>query len=438
MTNSDAEQPASGSPDQAPIPPEDELTDPVRAGRLRQLGQQWAQLKADRSAAELPGLRPMPATSAESSSSEALVPRGYDMAAAWAWRFVVICIAGYIVLWLLARFATLTVPLAIALLVSAMCFPAVQRLTGWGMPRKLAAAVLVIGGVAVVALLLTFVGSTVSQGATGLASSVADGIQQIQDWLKNGPLKVSDSQLTGYLEQARQSITERAKTPETLGQVTHFGTAVGHVLAGFFIVLFATYFFLADGSSIWRWAVRLAPRAAREHIDGSGRVAWVALTNFVRATILVALADAIGISIGAAILGVPFVPAIAVLVFLGAFVPMIGATIAGTAAILVALVAHGPITALLMLGVVILVQQIEGHVLQPFLMGKLVSLHPLGVIAAIACGVMVAGIVGALIAVPLAASTNAVVQYLAGRFDQPELVTGEATPAEPDPEETHP
>ena len=117
---------------------------------------------------------------------------------------------------------------------------------------------------------------------------------------------------------------------------------------------------------------------------------------------------------------------------------MIGATIAGTAAILVALVAHGPITALLMLGVVILVQQIEGHVLQPFLMGKLVSLHPLGVIAAIACGVMVAGIVGALIAVPLAASTNAVVQYLAGRFDQPEPVTGEATPADPDPEETHP
>jgi predicted PurR-regulated permease PerM len=271
--------------------------------------------------------------------------------------------------------------------------------------------------VATVGLLLTFVGSTVSQGAKDLAASVADGIQQIEIWLKTGPLKASDSQINSYLEKARETIAERAQNPDTIGQVTHVGTALGHVLAGFFIVLFASYFFLAEGGRIWAWVVRLTPRAARRSIDGSGRVAWVALTNFVRATVFVALADAIGISVGAAILGVPFVPALGVLVFLGAFVPMIGATIAGTVAILVALVSNGPITALLMLGVVILVQQIEGHVLQPFLMGKLVSVHPLGVIAAIACGVITAGIVGALIAVPLAAAGNAVVQYLAAAGD---------------------
>ena len=132
-----------------------------------------------------------------------------------------------------------------------------------------------------------------------------------------------------------------------------------------------------------------------------------------RATVIVAATDAIGIMIGAAILQVPFVLAIGVLVFLGAFVPMVGATVAGTVAVLVALVDQGPITALLMLGVVILVQQIEGHVLQPFLMGRWVSLHPLGVIVAIACGVIVAGIAGALVAVPFAAALNAVVQHLA-------------------------
>jgi predicted PurR-regulated permease PerM len=185
------------------------------------------------------------------------------------------------------------------------------------------------------------------------------------------------------------------------------------VLAGFFIVLFSTYFFLADGERIWAWLVRLAPRAARERVDASGRVAWVSLTQFVRATVLVALADAVGIMAVAWFLDVPFVVAIGVLVFLGAFVPMIGATVAGSVAILVALVDQGPVTALLMLAGVVFVQQVEGHILQPFLMGRFVSLHPLGVIVAIGCGVLVAGIAGALIAVPLAAAGNAVAQHLA-------------------------
>jgi predicted PurR-regulated permease PerM len=182
-------------------------------------------------------------------------------------------------------------------------------------------------------------------------------------------------------------------------------------------VLFSTYFFLAEGQRIWAWCVRLAPRAAREKVDSSGRVAWVSLTQFVRATVIVALVDAVGIAIVAAILGVPFVLAIGVLVFLGAFIPMVGATVAGTVAVLVALVDQGPITALLMLGGVILVQQIEGHILQPFLMGRWVSVHPLAVIVGIGCGVLVAGIAGALLAVPLIAAGNAVVQHLAESTD---------------------
>ena len=174
------------------------------------------------------------------------------------------------------------------------------------------------------------------------------------------------------------AVTDSTGTDGMVTRVTEVGTAVGHVVAGFFIVLFSTYFFLADGDRIWAWLVRLAPRAARERVDASGRVAWVSLTQFVRATVLVALADAIGIMLVAWFLDVPFVVAIGVLVFLGAFVPMIGATVAGSVAILVALVDQGPWTAVLMLIGVIVVQQIEGHVLQPFLMGRFVSLHPLG------------------------------------------------------------
>jgi predicted PurR-regulated permease PerM len=158
--------------------------------------------------------------------------------------------------------------------------------------------------------------------------------------------------------------------------------------------------------------VRIFPRASRERADSSGRIAWTSLTAFVRATVLVAFTDALGVMIVAAILKVPFVFAIGVLVFIGAFIPMIGAFLSGTVAVLVALVDQGPIVALLMLGGVVLVQQLEAHVLQPFLLGRLVSVHPLGVIIAIASGVVVAGIAGALVAVPLVAALNAVVLHL--------------------------
>ena len=178
-------------------------------------------------------------------------------------------------------------------------------------------------------------------------------------------------------------------------------------------MLFSTYFFLADGDRIWAWFVRLSPRAARARVDSSGRVAWISLTQFVRATVIVAITDAVGVMIAASILQVQFVLAIGVLVFLGAFVPIVGAFVAGTVAVLVALVDHGIVVALLMLGAVVLVQQIESHVLQPFLMGRFVSIHPLGVIVAIAAGILLAGIPGALVAVPFAAAANAVVQHLA-------------------------
>jgi predicted PurR-regulated permease PerM len=185
------------------------------------------------------------------------------------------------------------------------------------------------------------------------------------------------------------------------------------VLAGLFLVLFSSYFFLADGERIWAWLVRIAPRAARARVDSSGRVAWVSLTQFVRATVIVAITDAAGVMIAASILRVQFVFAIGVLVFLGAFVPIIGAFVAGTVAVLVAFVDHGLVIALVMLGCVVAVQQIESHVLQPFLMGRFVSIHPLGIIVAIAAGILVAGIAGALVAVPFAAAANAVVQHLA-------------------------
>jgi predicted PurR-regulated permease PerM len=387
--------------------------EPTEQQRLAErLAQQWARSRAERRSG------PPPVEAGTTNLAPAQVPYGVDLAAAWAWRFLVIAAAGYLILWLMAYFAVITVPVAIALLIAALVGPVVRRLHDLGVPQGLGAGLVVLGGIASVGLLLTFVGSQIAAGASDLADSVVQGIEEIRSWLKNGPLNASDTQINDALAAVQDAITDSTAEGGVLNRTLEVGTALGHALAGLFIVLFSTYFFLADGDRIWAWLVRIAPRAARERVDDSGRVAWRSLTQFVRATVLVAAVDALGIMLVAAILGVPFVLAIGVLVFLGAFVPMVGATIAGTVAVLVALVDQGPVTALLMLGGVILVQQIEGHVLQPFLMGRFVSLHPLGVIVAIGCGVLVAGIAGALIAVPLAAVANAVVGHLA-RYTEP-------------------
>jgi len=187
------------------------------------------------------------------------------------------------------------------------------------------------------------------------------------------------------------------------------------VLEGFFIALFATFFFLASGRRIWTWLLRLLPRRAHDGVDEAARASWVTLSQYVRATLLVALIDGVGIGVGAAVLGVPLAVPIGVLVFLGAFIPIVGALLTGILAVLVALVAEGPFIALLMLGVVILVQQLESHVLQPFLLGRAVNVHPLAVILSIAAGATLAGIVGALFAVPVAAVANTFVSTLAAR-----------------------
>ncbi len=371
------------------------------------IAQQWAELRAARRAlAAIPEI-----TGGPSNLKPAHVPYGVDLAAAWAWRFIVISIAGLAILWLLQFFMVVVLPIVIALLIAALVTPVVTWMVRLGLPRPLAAMLVVLGGIGVIVLMIGFVSNQVLSGVGDLSKQVTDGIDQIRDWLRTGPLNVTDSQISEALDGAQEQIS--ALGEDAVGKVTEVGTAVGHVVAGLFIVLFATYFFLADGAKIWAWLVRLFPRAGRLRADSSGRVAWQSLTQFVRATVLVAATDAIGIMVGAAVLGVPFVSAIGVLVFLGAFVPMIGAFVSGSVAVLVALVAQGPFTALLMFGVVVLVQQVEAHVLQPFLMGRFVSVHPLGVIVAIALGVIVAGIPGALIAVPLAASANAVVQHLA-------------------------
>ncbi len=400
----------------------DPAADAQEEGRrlTQQLAHQWALLRAERRAERVEPVRAGP-----SNFSRAQVPWGVDLAAAWSWRFLVIVAAGYAVAWTLGYFAVIVMP--------GRHRPADHRAGDPAgpldaEPGRAAGALLDPRGRRRhrgVAALLTFAGQQVANGATDLAGP---GRSRASTRSRTGSRTVRSTPATPRSTTTSTRPRTRSRTwtegGTLLARVTEFGAALSHVLAGFFIVLFSTYFFLADGDRIWAWFVRLAPRASRERVDSSGRVAWVSLTQFVRATVIVALADALGIMAVAAILGVPFVLAIGVLVFLGAFIPMVGAAVAGSVAVLVALVDQGPYVALFMLLGVIAVQQIEGHILQPFLMGRFVSIHPLGIIVAIGCGVLVAGIAGALIAVPFAAALNAVVQHLAGFADPGALEEG--------------
>ena len=339
------------------------------------------------------------------------IPKGVDIAAGWSWRIVVIAIAGALGIWLLQFFSEVTVPVAVAVLLSALSIGAVNWLDRHRVPRLLA-TFLMVGAILLVLFgLLTLVGQQVVTQVDSLKASVVQGITQVQDWFRNGPLHLSDAQAQAWIDEAKAAISSSDTSVVT--RVAEFGLQISHLLAGFFITLFATFFFLYEGDRIWSWIVVLFPSSARDKINSSGQTAWHSLTAFVRATMVVALTNGLGVAIAASVLGVPSVFAIGALVFLGSFIPIIGALIAGSVAVLVALVAQGPWVALFMMLSVFAVQQFESHVLQPFLMGKFVALHPLAIIIAIAAGVVVSGVVGALVAVPLAACFNGVVRHLA-------------------------
>lgn len=338
------------------------------------------------------------------------VPVGVEIATQWAWRIIVFAAAGAIGIYLLRYFSEITVPVAIAVLGTALLIGVVDWLELKGLRRVLATFIVVLAMLTVFIGMLALVGQQLSTQVTDLRSNVVEGISQVQDWAKTGPLHLSDTQIQSSIDKAKDSIS--SSNTSIFTTVSEVGLTITHILAGFFIALFSAFFFLYEGERIWAWIVALFPKAARERVNSSGHTAWASLTAFVRATIIVALTDAIGIALGAWILGVPLALAIGVLVFLGAFVPIIGALLSGLVAVLVALVAQGPWVALAMLGVVIAIQQLEAHVLQPFLMGRLVAVHPLAIIIALAAGVTVGGIVGALVAVPLAACLNGVVRHL--------------------------
>lgn len=370
----------------------------------------------------------MATTQTDPPSPPSSVPPAVRAASEWSLRLLIIAAAVLGGVTLLRTFSELVVPIAVAVLLAAMFMPITTSLRR-RMPRGAAAGITLVGVIVVIAGMLTIVGTQFSNGLSDLTQQLATGIEQIRDWVRT-TFNITDSQFNSYWESLKTNVGNSGNLGDTAASV---GLTATHFVAGLFIALFALFFFLYDGPRIWAWIVRLFPRTARERVGSAGLIAWGQLSAFVRATIIVAAVDAIGIGVGAAILQVPFALAIGLLVFVFSFIPIVGALLSGAVAVLLALVSHGFGVALIMLAVVIAVQQLESHVLQPFLLGRAVSVHPLAVILAIAAGSSVAGIVGALTAVPLAAVANAVGKHLLSGESEAELEAELGDPAEADP-----
>jgi predicted PurR-regulated permease PerM len=375
-----------------------------------------------------PPRRPAPRPVRRSLTAEEGVPDALRVAAAWSWRLIVVIAGFYVLLYAAAYVAVVVVPVIVALLLAALLQPGAAALVRRGWPHALAAFAMLVVGLGVVAGIITLVIERFSAGFTDLATQVSEGIGQVQSFVVR-TFPITRNQLEDAVGQLQATLVDNQDTLAS-GALTTAAT-VGEVFTGIVLALFTLFFFLKDGRSIWLWMVGLFPRDSRAYLDEAARRSWRTLISYVRATAAVALVDAIGIGIGLAVLGVPLVIPLAALVFLGAFIPIIGSFLAGSVAVLVALVAVGPIRALIALGVVIAVMQLEGHVLQPLLLGRAVRVHPLAIVLSIAAGLLIAGIFGALIAVPTVACANVAGTYLSRRHEGPR-------PPEPRPERARP
>lgn len=344
------------------------------------------------------------------------VPRSLRVAAAIGWRALVVVAALYVIGQVLATLASVVVPVAIALLLAALLTPAVRWLTGHRVPRSVATTVVMVGGLALLVGVLTFVVMAFVAGVPDLAVQLTAGVDALATWLRDGPLHISNQQLTDAQQEVLAVIGENQGTLTT-GALTTAAT-IGETVAEMLLVVFTLIFFLQGGPQIWQFLLLAVPSDVRSRVDVAGRRSLAALVSYTRATAAVAVVDAVAIGIGLAVLGVPLAVPLAALVFLGAFVPIIGALVGGGAAVLVALVANGPVSALIVLAIIVAVMQLEGHVLQPLLLGRAVRLHPLAVVLAVAAGLLVAGIAGALFAVPLLAVLNSGIRSLRSPSDE--------------------
>lgn len=366
--------------------------------------------------ADAPGRpRPRPRRSfAEEDSILDRLPVALRVAAAYSWRLILVGIVLYVIFVGFTTLAALTVPIVIAMIIAAPMERLVTRMQRWHIPRGAGAALSIVALILVVLGLLVGASSSIVAGFGDLQEAAVEGFNTFVEWLVSGPLHISQEQIDEYIANIRTLVEDNAWG--LASGALSVGSTVGGLFAGTLIALITLFFFLRDGRTMWLWTARLIPGADLERVDRAGLHAWNTLRGYTQTTVFVAFVDAVGIGIAAWIIGVPLAFPLAILVFLFSFIPLFGATLSGIIATMVALVDGGLTSALFMLGAVLLVQQLEGNVLYPWLFGKAASIHPLAILLTVSAGTLLLGLVGAVIAVPILATGYAFTRGLRDEY----------------------
>jgi predicted PurR-regulated permease PerM len=337
-------------------------------------------------------------------------------------QVLLVAALAWLILWSLGRVPLVLIPVLIALILASAISPLVRWLTGHGWARALATLTSFIAILAVFGGVITGIVFLIRSQSKELAARADTGVDQLHGFLNNGPFPVNDAQITAVRDTVARFFTGGNFGAQALTGVR----TAGEILAGIVLMAVILFFFLKDGAKIRAFLFGFMPveHGAKAHL-ASERSA-VVLGGYVRGTAIVAAIDGLIVGITLAIMGVPLALPLGVFVFIGGFIPIVGATAAGILAILVALISNGPVAALIVLAVVVGANQLEHHFLQPVLMGKVLSIHGLAILLALAAGTMLAGVIGALLAVPLTAVGWTVIKTWTQREPSPEPVSAEA------------
>ncbi len=344
-----------------------------------------------------------------SAAASSEVPPALSVVAGYAWRLIVLAIATGLVVLSVARLWLVILPVVVALFLATVLVPIVAWLRRRGVPSLVATWVTMFGAVLLVGGFSVALTTAALREIDGLNLSIGQGIDRVERWLVTGPLGLEPEPLGRIREQGGEWLFGNAGGVS--GQLIGGASLVLELIAGLLLAIVLLFFFVKDGPAIWAWLVRQWPVRWGPHIDEAGRRSWTMLSGYLRGTALIALFDAILIGIALALIGVPFVLPLSMLTFLGGVLPLIGASVAGIIAALVALVSGGVVDALLVLGVIIVIQQVEGDLLAPYILGKALQLHAVAILLSVTAGAALAGIVGAFLAVPVAAIAYTVLEY---------------------------
>ena len=356
---------------------------------------------------------------------------GVRVAAAWIWRLLLIGLGIYVLGDIFGRVELVALSFVIALFLTAILHPLERRIaTVVRRPRSLSALLALLIGLAVLAGIGYFVGWQISTHAQELGNQITAFVTEVEKWLHTGPLHLKSSDI----DKIGKNITDTIKSHQSeliSGVITTVRTVV-EFLTAVLLILLSTFFLLRDGDQVWNWVLRLLPRAAQDRVDAAGRVGWHSFGGYWRGQLIIALFHGVTITILLFILRVPLAGALGVLIFLGSFIPLVGLTVAGALCVAVTILEHGVTAGIVVAVAIVVLVQVEGHVLQPWIMSRSVEVHPLAIALTVIAGTTLAGIVGALLAVPLVAFLNSTIVALRRPPAVPVVEAQHGEPIEPE------